>query len=989
VSGVSAVQESSPHPPFLVGRAEQLRQLEAVLACAARGQGRFVLLEGEAGIGKTSLAREVLARARIRRFRVLEARAYPVEGSLGYALIVSAIGPYLRGLEPARQSLLVRGLPDLGRLFPDLHLPPPEALGDAVLEKIRLLDAVARLLERTARDAPVIIFLDDLQWADPASLEMVHYLARSLPAWPVLLLATCTTEHRDHSHALRALLSSLRRAGLVEELTLSRLTGDESAALARNILGGEPPPELLAMLEARAAGIPLFAKAILHALLHAGGLRHTGDHWDFDPDAEAATPESVRGLILERLESLEPVDRRALDALAVSGEAAPHAVLLAATGMEEDLLLTSLDRLREAGLMTEQLDGLEIAYSVRHPLVQEVAYRELSERAGWRPHAGLPAAVERLHPTELNRLARHYQGAGSEADRGRTLEVLVAAAEQALTLYANDQAARHLSAALGLVRSGYRPDLLPHLLERLGEAWERLGETAAAIALWREAVAIRERASEVEPAARIHRMLAMAEGSRSNFQEAEAHLAAGLSLLRERQSTPEWIDLQLSRLITMRRRGDMVGITAAAAELPSLVVRAGSPRVAAEARLAEIAVLVARGDLESARGRAMSILASAEAAGEPLSALYAHNGLALVAIALGDHGNARRHLESSTGLARRLGAPTLEWFSRALMAFVDLLAGRWEAALSSARETVALARRAGRPRDRAGALTALSLVLSLRGDLAESGACLEEGRAALSEAASVDRSQIHLMTAQILLDLEAGKIGDGESISVVLSPSLTMAYLPSLSLSVAAEMQVAAGQIEAALATARRLVEMDIEGAWYPSALASRIEGLTRRALGDTEAARGCLQRSAEGFSALDLPFEAARARLEWAALATGDRMDAAPALQDSLAVFERLGARLYIQRARQALLALGLQPRMPRRANHGHDRLSRREREVAGLVAQGLSNAEVAEQLVLSTRTVTTHLERIYARLGIRSRAALARYVAETGSPHLADNNT
>src|SRR5919202_1721885 len=124
-----------PSQPPLVGRAEDLRRLDDALARAAAGRGCARFLVGEAGIGKTRLARELLARARAHGFRVLEARAYPLDGGLAYSLFVDAFGPFLPRLEPARQSALVGGLNYLGRLFGHLRLPPPEPLGDAALEK--------------------------------------------------------------------------------------------------------------------------------------------------------------------------------------------------------------------------------------------------------------------------------------------------------------------------------------------------------------------------------------------------------------------------------------------------------------------------------------------------------------------------------------------------------------------------------------------------------------------------------------------------------------------------------------------------------------------------------------------------------------------------------------------------------------------------------------------------------------------------------------
>src|SRR6266567_7972598 len=161
------VSSSTLAQPPLVGRGAEIDQLATRLSHAARRQGGALFLVGEAGIGKTRLAHEALALAREQGFLVLEGSAYALEGRLAYAPILAALGPFLRRLDSPHQARLVSGLPDLGQLFTDLRLPAPLPLGDPALEKTRLFEAVVRLLERLTRESPVLLFLDDLHWADP------------------------------------------------------------------------------------------------------------------------------------------------------------------------------------------------------------------------------------------------------------------------------------------------------------------------------------------------------------------------------------------------------------------------------------------------------------------------------------------------------------------------------------------------------------------------------------------------------------------------------------------------------------------------------------------------------------------------------------------------------------------------------------------------------------------------------------------------------
>ena len=482
--------------PPLVGRSAEMDRLAAQLSRAARGQGCAMFLVGDAGIGKTRLAHEALVLARERGFLVLEGSAYALEGRLAYAPILAAFGPFLRRLDSPRQAQLVSGLPDLGRLFTDLRLPAPLSLGDPALEKTRLFEAVARLLERLTRETPVFLFLDDLHWADPASIELLHYLTRGIADQAAFVLGTYRAEEIDTARGLRSLVTSLRRAGQASEEALARLEPEAVAELAAGMLGSSAPGELLTLLGARAGGTPLFVEALIRTLVDADQLHKRGESWTLGANLVPALSPDIRDLILGRLQHLDATERRVLDLIAVSGGTVPHVVLREAGEWSDEVLLQAVQRLCTTGLVVENVDGAEVTYILTHPLIQEVAYAELPEMARRSAHAAIAFALERARPDDLDRLARHYHAAGSLADANRTLEVLLAAGERAYGLYANDQAARHFGAALALMREGRRTELLPSVLEKLGEAWERVGETAAAIAVWSEARTLHERTSE-------------------------------------------------------------------------------------------------------------------------------------------------------------------------------------------------------------------------------------------------------------------------------------------------------------------------------------------------------------------------------------------------------------------------------------------------------------------------------------------------------------
>ena len=249
-------------------------------------------------------------------------------------------GRCLRAVPERRRAALTAGLPDtsVGSLPSSPRRLPP--LGDAALEKARLFDAVARLVERLAAEAPLLLFLDDLQWADQASLELVHHLSRRIESQRVFLLATRRSDGGD-GELLGLFVRSLPRLGIAEELTLGRLDAAAVAALAGDVLRATPPAPLLDALERRARGVPLFAETLVRALLEAGRLVRLGDHWALGP-GEAELPAAARQVVVDRLARLAPDDRRVLDAVAVQGGPLPHALLLAVLPGDEANLLAAV-----------------------------------------------------------------------------------------------------------------------------------------------------------------------------------------------------------------------------------------------------------------------------------------------------------------------------------------------------------------------------------------------------------------------------------------------------------------------------------------------------------------------------------------------------------------------------------------------------------------------------------------------------------------------
>src|SRR6266542_911862 len=589
----------------LVGRSEELGRVLAALRRAAAGSGGALLLAGEAGIGKSRLAVEALALARQRGFQTLEGAAYPLQADLAYAPVLEALRPCLAGLEPGRLAALVSGLPDLGRLFAGLHLPPPEPLGDASLERTRLFEAVSRLVERVAAERPVALLVDDLHWADAASLELLHYLARGLGVRRVLLLGTYRLDEARTHPGLRELVRSLQRLGLAEELPVGGLSPEAVAALARGLLGGEPPAALLGALRERAAGMPLFVTALIRGLRDTGGLFRSGGAWVLGSGTLTAVPPVVRDLVLARLERLDPADRALLELVAVASDAASAAVLGRVGGPGAQELDEGLRRLCESGLVIEEPAGSDFVYRAAHPLIAEVAYGELPEGRRRRLHAGVAAARE--HGLQALAVAERARLSAPTALTHRHLGMTAA------NVGDHRLAREHLVADLELVRQTGSPTL------ELGARFLMLAIDLVTDA-WEEAL----RAAE--------ELLAL--GYRVGYARGVATGLAGRAFVLAHRGRPE----EATRCVAEAR--EIYGAAAAADRHIFTVVE-----------IAEATVALAAGDPERAR-----VLAAAAAATPAVLPCLGLSVLGEAQVAAGDP-------TSALDTARRLGGlgPDAPW----------------------------------------------------------------------------------------------------------------------------------------------------------------------------------------------------------------------------------------------------------------------------------------------------------------------------------------
>ena len=351
-----------------MGRRDEMAALEDEFARAAAGEFRVVLLLGEAGVGKSRLGRELLARHP--EAAGMFGRAHPLGATAAFGLWAEAIDPLLQGRSDRQVAAVCGGLlDDLASLFhrvavvrgslPDREPPLP-----------RLLQGLAALVRNLAAEAPVLAVLDDVHFADASSWEALRYFARHLDATRLLVVATSRpADLAEHEVAARALFE-LDEDGFLRRLGVAPLDRQATRELAETIIGRPPPAALVDWVGQRSRGNPLYVISLLRALLE--------ERADLSAPSLRRLPEGLTERMAARTRSADPGSQAVLELLAVFERPLPVAGLLALTGLQLDQLEPILADLVDGRAVVEGERGRELSYEVSHPLLREVVYQEIS-----------------------------------------------------------------------------------------------------------------------------------------------------------------------------------------------------------------------------------------------------------------------------------------------------------------------------------------------------------------------------------------------------------------------------------------------------------------------------------------------------------------------------------------------------------------------------------------------------------------------------------
>lgn len=942
--------------PRLIGRERQLDALSAPLDDVTKGRGRTVLIAGEAGIGKSALVRRFAEMARARGARVAVGECVEIDAR-------RPLGPFVEIVDSVERQGLIRGertRPDAGIMVVD----------DATLG--RMQRSFATLFAQLGRTAPLVAIIDDLHWADEASLDLFLYLARSLRDERFLLIGTYRSDEMHRTHPTRPLLAELARRRLAEEIVVPPLDRGQVAEMLRETLRSdrEVAPALRDAIHARCEGGPFFVEEVLKAMQRSGRLTFADREWRPTEDlTDLELPDTVRDAVLARLDALDPDARRILQVAAVVGQTFDVDLVRDVTGASEESMIAALRSAIDAQLAVAATAG-GAPSAFRHALTRESVLSELIEPARRRLHRAIGSAIERSAEggvgSAVEELAYHFDE-GRDADRAFRYRRL--AAERAFGAGGFARAVHHWGRALALVPPGWADvgDLYMHLARsaelaadlrravtaadearacfegrgdplRAGEAlthaarcrWH-LGENEAAATLGAGAVRVLEPLGPTRELAAAHAEMARQAYIDLRFSDAEAWATKAIGVAREVGVEEIEIDATVTIGMVTRLQGHPEGLAKVRDGIDRGVAR-GLVRAASRAYSQLEGALRGEGRWSDSRRVFEEWLRFAERTG------FSEDFFIAAQI---DHSFRDGDVDSALRSAARAGDSIGGMYVRIFESIFRIVRGGPGPERTTVAAALARLQRSGRTHSAGGTIIAAMADVVAR-DLPSALARME------SIAPTMARLSIfHPRIPGLALGVLAARAsGDADALARWLGLALESGDAPD----------------------ARR-------AAWALAAAEESVDA------GDLEAADRSYARSLADFREMaPVVWSAISIRRAEVLASAGRRAEAAAALAPVASFWRTARATWYLADLARWAAKHGLRLAD---AEGEKDRkpLTAREREVARFVSEGLSNKDIAERLVISERTAEGHVQHIMDKLGFRSRAQIAAWHVEASA--------
>jgi len=583
----------------LIDRVEEMKLLKETVDRTIQGEGSLVFLYGEAGIGKTRLARELRAYAHLRGMQVLYGRCpalFRMDGVPPYILWREVIRDYLENCSPEQLYRVIGFYPaEIAKLVPELSQKlraiPQSFQINPEQEQNRLFEAVSQFISNISREAPLLVVLDDLQWTDPSSLLLLHYMARGVQKTPLLLLGAYRSTDIDSKHPLSPVLTELNRERLPQSIQLKRMSlSDVSEMIKSTLEQDDVPAEFCKLIYEKTRGNPFFAEEVVRSLKEEDVIYREENKWKFKEISKIEFPETVKNVVKARISRLDEDCQNVLTLASFVGNDFTLEAICALTGIEENKLLELMDKMLKTGLIKEREVRGEGVCSFADILVRDVVYEEVSLLKRKKLHGVVGSALERVYAKKIDEhfgeLASHFLEGG---EKDKALDYFLKAGEKASKVYANIEAVSYFQSALRLLEKKEEEHREKgRVLERLGDIKNIVGEYDDCLKYWNDALLSFKQSSEKDKISRLHLKMAHVLWSKvGDSSKAKEHHAQALNILQAQPESKELASLyeDMATMLSMGATGDMAEALSWGEKALELAERLDAPETIARSYL--------------------------------------------------------------------------------------------------------------------------------------------------------------------------------------------------------------------------------------------------------------------------------------------------------------------------------------------------------------------------------------------------------------------
>jgi ATP/maltotriose-dependent transcriptional regulator MalT len=948
----------------IIGRTKEKSKLHLALDQARNGKGGLLLVNGEAGVGKTTLIEEVLSHS---GSEVLISRANE-EGNPPYSLITSILRICLR--KNTKKKFNFGPLTNyLSLILPEFGKPPTDV--DAETLKEAIMSAFIYLADHN----PIVAFLDDINWADHATIEFLSYLASRINNHPILIIASYRSDGITRGHKINRLRGDLRRARLLNEINITPLDLEETRSFISRLLNKSPSSELCNLVYSRTQGIPFFIEELTNALDESGNIAKSGNEAILLNIDNFLLPESIKDTILQNLDSLTSESIQQIELAAVAGIEFDLNMIVDLNGNDN-----GLDALFEKNLIREKESNIA---EFRHALIREAVESEMMWTRRKKLHRQIAAYLENKN-TSPEIVAEHWIAA-NELDKAR--KSLIESAETSCSMYAFEDASEYANKALEIWPDNKDETGRIEVLKRLAHCSQLSGKLNEAIRALKEIIESQGVAEQHQLGAEVFRSLATVYGLKGSWElsvatrikSAEEFEKAGLSA----DAASEYL-VAAGRYVGMMQTNSALDVVNKSIDLAQ---KANRIDIEAMARGLCGNILSMQGEFDKGREIVQQALSLALANNETDAASIIYRRLASALEYASDYLSARDAYYNAYNFCVTESKDESAQICLSCMSYTLFQTGEWKKSLEFCREVISSV---NTPENSIPVgYSMMGLIFAFRGETKKAFKNLKKG---LRLARKLNVTAAELL---VLWGLAVAYENDSDIPSaienyrsVITLWEKTQDHHDIIPVFIWASKIFAGKKLGKEATQCAEAIASIASATGNPEAMAALAYTLGEKALLNNNVDEAITQfsQALNHIDKLEIPLEKLFIELRLGTvLNTKENSKAAiNHFNNAIRISKKLGTRPFSEQIEDIIKTVGIDTKQNRKEDSDERKvrggLTKRQLEILDLLSQGLTNKEIAAKLFLSTRTIDMHVSHVLERLNCRSRIEAINKAKELG---------